>query len=302
MRVVTQNFVAAGKPYYIRANAGVLYLDITDGTRYRQTTIPYGQNWVEIEDEQIFIPSTAVGTVTSVALNVPSPANPALGVSGSPVTTSGTLQITALGNTSQYIRGDGSLATFPAGGGTVTSVSASVPSPASPAYSVTVANPSTTPAIAITANGATSDYVRGDGSYAPFPAIPVVTPSALTRTNDTNVTLTLGGSPSVALLAATSITVGWTGTLGISRGGTGLGTAPANGQILIGNGTSYVLANITAGTGISISNGSGTITITNTSPASGVTITGRQGDVIVSGTSPTFQVSTVVSPFLLMGG
>lgn len=170
MRVVTQNFVAAGKPYYIRANAGVLYLDITDGTRYRQTTIPYGQNWVEIEDEQIFIPSTAAGTVTSVALNVPSVVNPALGVSGSPITTSGTLQITALGSPSEYIRGDGSLAPFPSGGGTVTSVSASVPSPASPAYSVTVANPSTTPAIAITANGTTSDYVRGDGSYAPFPA------------------------------------------------------------------------------------------------------------------------------------
>jgi len=302
MRIVTQNFVAAGKPYYIRANAGVLYLDITDGKRYRQKTIPYGQQWVEIQNEQIFIPATGNGTVTSVGLGVPSVVNPAFGVSGSPVTTNGTLQLTALGNTSQYIRGDGSLATFPAGGGTVTSVGLSMPTPASAAFTVSGSPVTTTGTLTVTANGTTSDYVRGDGSYAPFPAIPVVTPSALTKTDDTNVTLTLGGSPSVALLAATSITVGWTGTLGISRGGTGLGTAPANGQILIGNGTAYVLANITAGTGISITNGSGTITITNTSPASGVTITGRQGDVIVSGTSPTFQVSTVVSPFLLMGG
>ena len=37
--------------------------------------------------------------------------------------------------------------------------------------------------------------------------------SALTKTDDTNVTLTLGGSPAGALLAATSITVGWTGAL-----------------------------------------------------------------------------------------
>ena len=188
MRVVTQNFVAAGKPYYIRANAGVLYLDITDGKRYRQKTIPYGQQWVEIQNEQIFIPATGNGTVTSVGLGVPSVVNPAFGVSGSPVTTNGTLQLTALGNTSQYIRGDGSLDTFPAGGGTVTSVSASVPSPASPAYSVTVANPSTTPAIAITANGTTSDYVRGDGSYAPFPTIPPAT-TVSGRTGDVIVNL-----------------------------------------------------------------------------------------------------------------
>jgi hypothetical protein len=89
--------------------------------------------------------------------------------------------ITITGNTISSTGGGG-------GGGTVTSVSASVPSPASPAYSVTVANPSTTPAIAITANGTTSDYVRGDGSLAPFPAIP----SAITvsgRTGDVIVNL-----------------------------------------------------------------------------------------------------------------
>jgi len=46
--------------------------------------------------------------------------------------------------------------------------------------------------------------------------------AALTKVDDTNVTLTLGGSPTVALLAATSITVGWTGTLSAARGGTGV--------------------------------------------------------------------------------
>lgn len=43
------------------------------------------------------------------------------------------------------------------------------------------------------------------------------TPAALTKTDDTNVTLTLGGTPNTALLQATSITVGWTGTLGATR-------------------------------------------------------------------------------------
>jgi len=41
--------------------------------------------------------------------------------------------------------------------------------------------------------------------------------AALTKTDDTNITLTLGGTPSTALLQATSITVGWTGTLADSR-------------------------------------------------------------------------------------
>lgn len=43
------------------------------------------------------------------------------------------------------------------------------------------------------------------------------TPAALTKVDDTNVTLALGGTPATALLQATSITVGWTGTLAAAR-------------------------------------------------------------------------------------
>ena len=58
------------------------------------------------------VDSTAygTGTVTSVALTMPS----AFSVGGSPITTAGTLAVTATGTTAQYIRGDGSLETFPA--------------------------------------------------------------------------------------------------------------------------------------------------------------------------------------------
>jgi len=45
----------------------------------------------------------------------------------------------------------------------------------------------------------------------------VVTANALTRVNDTNVTLTLGGTPATALLQNVSLTLGWTGTLADSR-------------------------------------------------------------------------------------
>ena len=44
-----------------------------------------------------------------------------------------------------------------------------------------------------------------------------ITPAALTKVDDTNVTLTLGGTPSTALLQAASLTLGWTGTLADSR-------------------------------------------------------------------------------------
>jgi hypothetical protein len=57
-------------------------------------------------------------------------------------------------------------------------------------------------------------------------------PAALTKTDDTNVTLTLGGSASTALLNAASLTLGWTGTLAVSRGGTGTGTAFTAGSVV----------------------------------------------------------------------
>lgn len=45
----------------------------------------------------------------------------------------------------------------------------------------------------------------------------ITSPAALTKADDTNVTLTLGGSPTIALLAGVSITAGWTGTLANAR-------------------------------------------------------------------------------------
>lgn len=49
--------------------------------------------------------------------------------------------------------------------------------------------------------------------------------AALTKTDDTNVTLALGGTPTTALLQATSITVGWSGQLSVARGGTNCSAA-----------------------------------------------------------------------------
>jgi len=48
--------------------------------------------------------------------------------------------------------------------------------------------------------------------------------AALTKVDDTNITLTLGGTPTASLINAVSITAGWSGTLSAARGGTGVGT------------------------------------------------------------------------------
>src|ERR1700722_1085305 len=72
------------------------------------------------------------------------------------------------------------------------------------------------------------------------------TPAALTETNDTNVTLTLGGTPATALLQAVSITAGWSGQLSLARGGTNASlTAVAGG---IPYSTASALALSAAGT------------------------------------------------------
>jgi hypothetical protein len=85
---------------------------------------------------------------------------------------------------------------------------------------------------------------------------------ALTKTDDTNVTLTLGGDPANALLAAVSLTLAWAGQLAVSRGGTGQSSF-TNGQLLIGNSTGNTLtkATLTPGANITITNTAGAITI-----------------------------------------
>jgi hypothetical protein len=74
-----------------------------------------------------------------------------------------------------------------------------------------------------------------------------ITGEALTASNDTNVTLTLAGTPLSSVLNATSITVGWSGTLAASRGGLGLDASASNGVPLWSAGVPTFTA--TTGTG-----------------------------------------------------
>lgn len=65
--------------------------------------------------------------------------------------------------------------------------------------------------------GNSGNYLTTDGTNASWAPIPLPTPAALTKTDDTNVTLTLTGSPNTSLLQAVGLQLGWTGTLADSR-------------------------------------------------------------------------------------
>jgi hypothetical protein len=95
----------------------------------------------------------------------------------------------------------------------------------------------------------------GDGTTAGGIAVGGGTVTSVALSGGTT-GLSVSGSP-----VTTSGTITLSGTLAVANGGTGLTTTPANGRLLIGNGTNYTLANLTAGSGISITNGAGSITI-----------------------------------------
>lgn len=106
------------------------------------------------------------------------------------------------------------LVTISAGGvGTVTSVGLSMPA----AFSVSGSPITGAGTFTVTGAGTTAQYIRGDGTLDTFPSIPSITPAALSKVDDTNVSLTLGGTPLTALLQSVSLTLGWIGRLAKSR-------------------------------------------------------------------------------------
>ena len=102
---------------------------------------------------------------------------------------------------------------------------------------VYVANPITSNASTDLMYFGQSPYGAGNDAamtYANFSAQfgAPYTPAALTSSNDTNVTITLGGSPSTALLHAASLTMGWSGQLSLTRGGSNASLTASNGGII----------------------------------------------------------------------
>lgn len=110
------------------------------------------------------------------------------------------------------------------------------------------------------------------------------------------VATTLGGTGLSSFTAngavyATSTSALTTGTLPVTAGGTGQ-TSFTDGELLIGNTTGNTLAKgtLTAGAGISVTNGAGSITIANTAPDQTVTLTGGS-NITITGSYPNFTIA-----------
>ena len=103
----------------------------------------------------------------------------------------------------------------------------------------------------------------GQTSYAVGDLLYADTTTSLAKLADvaTGNALISGGVGVAPSWGKIGLTTHVSGTLPVGNGGTGLATTPTNGQLLIGNGTNYTLATLTAGTGISVTNGAGSISI-----------------------------------------
>jgi hypothetical protein len=110
-------------------------------------------------------------------------------------------------------------------------------SPMTTAGDLITANAAAAP-IRLPANQTTDNlYLRsvsGTVSYTSIQGSHIVG-AGITSTNDTNVQISLGGTPANSVLRSVSLTMGWAGTLAVSRGGSGAATLTG---VLIGNGTS----------------------------------------------------------------
>jgi hypothetical protein len=223
--------VSINAPYttLTASNGGIVYsgatnLAILGGTATARQMLQSGSSAAPAWSTATWPATTAAGTtlVSASANTVTATSTPVLGVAGSLVGSIGFQNLTSGTVTLQPVTGALGTVTIniPAAAGTM-AVSATAP-------------------ITLSAAGAIG-----------------ITGAALTKTDDTNVTLTLGGSPTGALVAATSLTLGWTGQLAVSRGGTGIGSGNSGGVPYFNSGTTMASSAVLAANQLVLGGGAG---------------------------------------------
>lgn len=226
---VTTGVSLTGTGYYAYSVFGIAY-SVGQGLPFTSTAALTDGQLLVGQTGAAALPKTISGSCTVAASGVLTCATM--------TATTGGLVPTPPNNTTTFLRGDGTFAAVVGADVALTNTHIFVGNASNIAADVAVSGDATmantgalTLASTITAGGPT-----GSATVAPIitydakgrlttvssatitPAASSITNgAALTKTDDTNVTLTLGGSPSAALLAAASITVGWTGTLANAR-------------------------------------------------------------------------------------
>jgi len=230
------------------------------------------------------IPNPTVGTSNVVFVQF----------SGSGTYTAGTgLTLTgnvfALSNPVSPTLGGTGTATAPTAGQILIGTSGNIYTPAALTAGTSIGITSSSGSITINNTGVTS-AVAGTG-------ISVSGATGAVTIANTGVLTFSGGTTGLTPATATAGAITLAGTLAVANGGTGLATTPTNGQIDIGNGTGFTRTTITAGTGVSVTNGSGSITIANTAATQAVAGTTNQINVsTASGTSTLSLSSTIIAP------
>jgi hypothetical protein len=166
-------------------NAGDVYLCNVAGT------VDFGDGPITfaVGDQVLYSGTTwekasgATGTVTSVGV---SRDGDALTITGSPITTSGTINIGFSGGNGQYINGEGDLVTFPSLSGFVTDVTGTAP---------IVSSGGTTPAISIPAASSTVDGYLDNADWTTF------------NNKQDAITLTTTGTSGVSTLVGSTLNI-----------------------------------------------------------------------------------------------
>ena len=198
-------------------------------------------NWTTIQTAiDALQAGTSLGTVTSVGLSMPA----VFSVAGSPVTSAGTITVSLATQTANLV-----FSSATSGGA------------ATPAFRALVA--ADLPIVTIAKGGTNSSAALSNSRVMISVGGAVIEGDTATYPTITELSYVKGvTSPLQTQINAKEGTIS---ILTNAKGGTGLNTNGAvNGRILIGNGTGFTLANLTAGANITITNGAGAITIAST--------------------------------------
>lgn len=275
-----------------------LYYSTTASTAPSASNLVAGELALNTLDEKLYFKNSS-GTVKLLASNAASSGTVSsvaqsftgglISVTGSPITTSGTLALTVAGTSggipyfssgtawassaalaaNSIVLGGGAgvaPATTTTGTGVVTALGVNTGTAGAfvvnggvlgTPSSGTVTNLTGTASINI--NGSVGATTASTGAFTTVSASGAITSTVTTGTAP----FTVASTTQVANLnAATAGTAGnVTGTVAVANGGTGLTTTPANGALNIGNGTGFTRTTLTAGSNITITNGAGSITI-----------------------------------------
>jgi len=171
-----------------------------------------------------------------------------------------------------------------------------------------------------TGAGTSGDLLTSGGGVAA--AMTWTTPGNVTKSDDTNVTMTLGGTPTGAAVKAFSMTLGWTGQLGLTRGGTAASLTADLGGIVYSTASALAILASTATAGKHLQSGASaapswtTATFPSTATSAGTFLradgtnwvastmtlpaTSAAGTILASGTANT--VSATATPTLGVAG